>query len=172
MKEGKKTKRKAGNWHKGWKTQDTKISQWDRKDEKACVFSRRVKKEKKEGKKKHFIPFLGSLWEGMAPICPTLTFERNSDYRGERAWQRWAEREFATGVCGMAQMIGSRYNNEKSRVKITVCWEKGGDVAQQRQSVCCLFLDALTSPGSCCTPTPWGTWVQSTGLHASLQPTV
>lgn len=33
---------------------------------------------------KHSGPFLGPLQQGMAPICPTLTFERISDYTGER----------------------------------------------------------------------------------------
>lgn len=48
-------------------------------------------REKERGKEKHFSPFLGPLQEGMAPICPTLTFERISDYTGERGRQEVSE---------------------------------------------------------------------------------
>lgn len=47
-------------------------------------FQRHKEKEVEGGKEKHSNPFLVPLQEGMAPICPTLTFERISDYTGER----------------------------------------------------------------------------------------
>lgn len=71
------------------KIKETETSQKeDGGDEKVCVFFHRVKKEKEEGKEMHSSPFLGPLQEGMAPICPTLTFERISDYTAERGRQR------------------------------------------------------------------------------------
>ena len=98
------------------------------RDEKARVFSERGKRQREGGKEKHPSPFLGPLQEGMAPICPTLTFERILDYTGEEGRQRWEKRDSSTGVCGAAQMMLRRHNNKKSRVKITGHWEKGDNV--------------------------------------------
>lgn len=119
-------------------------------------------RERERGKGKHSKPFLDPLQGGMAPICPTLTFERISDYTGERGRQRWARREFSTGGCGTARMIRRRYNNEKSRVKITGHREKGGDVAQRGLTRIWAFWNVPSSAWSLCLLRQWSatmTWV-------------
>lgn len=115
FRKGKKKGRK-----KGIKSENEgKGSQYDGEDEKVWEFlkDRRERERERGTVKKHSSPFLGPLQEGMAPICPTLTFERISDYTGERGRQRWAKRESSTGVCGTVRMIHHSYNNEESRVK-------------------------------------------------------
>lgn len=43
----------------------------------------RLKRPLKEGGREKISRFCGPLHQGTAPICPTLTFERISDYTGE-----------------------------------------------------------------------------------------
>lgn len=113
---------------------------------KVCDFLKIAERKTEwERGEEHSSPFLGPLQEGMTPICPTLTFERISDYTWERGRQRWARRESSTGVCGTAQMIRRCYNNEKSRVKITGHREKGV-MWHSRILGYCLFLSVLSLP--------------------------
>lgn len=51
-------------------------------------FQKEGRWKERDRKKRHPCTFLGPLQWGMAPICPTLTFQRISDYTGERGRQR------------------------------------------------------------------------------------
>ena len=74
----KNQKRNAGDWLKKNIYKDGRQTKRERM-KRLGVFSQRG--TKREGKEK-------PLQKGMTPICPTLTFERISDYRGERGRQR------------------------------------------------------------------------------------
>jgi len=79
------------------KIQDGKERPKDRRVDKSCVLPLRGWREREEVGGGQISPFLGPLQEGMAPICPTLTFERISDCTGERGQAEVSgERESST----------------------------------------------------------------------------
>lgn len=54
--------------------------------------------ENEQGKDKCSASLLGPLQEGMAPIYSTLTFERISDYTGEKGRRRWEKTVLHRGL--------------------------------------------------------------------------
>lgn len=79
------------------------------------------KKEREREKENYASPFLGPLQEAIVSICPTLTFERISDYTGKRSRHMWLKRETSTGVFGTALLICQCFSNQ-SRVEVKRHW--------------------------------------------------